>query len=258
MPPLKALILAAGRGRRLLPYTHQTPKCLLALEPQVTILQRQIALLSAAGIDRIVVVAGFGFDQIRAATAGDSRVRIMYNPFYAVADNLISLWAARGEMDEDLLIINGDNVFHPDLPSFLLKPIAADCQLLVQQKMTYDDDDMKVCIRSGRLQAIGKDLPATQTDAESVGLLSFRGQGVAQLYGILEEAVQSERAMTSYYLDGIQRLASSGIGIQCVDIGPLPWEDIDTPQDLARVRSDPGRFGPHNARNTARPSTRVA
>ncbi len=256
--PLKALILAAGRGRRLWPYTRHTPKCLLTLEPDVTILQRQISLLASAGVDRIVVVAGFGFDQIRSATAGDSHVRVMYNPFYAVADNLISLWAARGEMDEDLLIINGDNVFHPELPSFLLRPVAADCQLLVQQKGDYDDDDMKVSIRSGRLQAIGKDLPCHQVNAESVGLLSFRGAGVAQLHGILEESVQSERAMTSYYLDGIQRLAHSGVGVHCVDIGSLPWEDIDTPQDLGRVRRHLSRFGPHGTRSGHLPSTRLA
>ena len=255
---MKALILAAGRGRRLWPYTRQTPKCLLTIEPQVSILQRQISLLSAAGVDRIVVVAGFGFEQVRASTAGDSHVRVMYNPFYAVADNLISLWAARAEMDDDLLIVNGDNVFHPDMLTYLLQPVASNCQLLVQKKPRYDDDDMKVTIRAGSLQAIGKELPAECIDAASVGLLGFRGAGVGQLHEILEEAVQVEGAMSSYYLDGIQRLAQGGISIQCVDSEQVPWADIDRPQDLAKVREQLDRFGSHGGLTQPSAAPRLA
>ncbi|MBT3343968.1 MAG: phosphocholine cytidylyltransferase family protein [Gemmatimonadetes bacterium] len=239
---MKALILAAGRGHRLWPCTSETPKCLLSLEEHETILQRQIRLLGNAGVERIVVVAGFGFSQVRTAVAHDPRVQVVYNPFFGVADNLISLWAARPHMDEDLLIVNGDNVFHPDLPGHLLRPIAPDCQLLVQRKSYYDDDDMKVSIRSGLLQSIGKQLPPEQIDAESIGLLSFRGRGVDQLHAILEEAVQAEQAMSSYYLDGIQRLANGGIGVHCVDAGRLPWADVDTPHDLATVRHSMDRF----------------
>ena len=57
---MKALILAAGRGHRLRPHTNRTPKCLLTIEPGVSILHRQIALLTRAGVDRIIVIAGFG------------------------------------------------------------------------------------------------------------------------------------------------------------------------------------------------------
>lgn len=255
---MKALILAAGRGHRLQPFTRTTPKCLLPVEAHETILQRQVRLLTQAGVDRIVVVAGFGFPQVQAALAHDHRVRVIYNPFHEVADNLISLWAARSHMDEDLLIVNGDNVFHPDLPRHLLQPIAPDCQLLVQYKDSYDDDDMKVRIRAGLLQRIGKDLPAGQIDAESVGLLSFRGRGVEHLHAILEEAVQAERAMSSYYLDGIQRLASGGIAIHCVDTGTLPWADVDTPSDLVSVRHNLDHFVRLDGVDATHRSTRLA
>jgi len=255
---LKALILAAGRGHRLQPFTRATPKCLLPLETHETILQRQVRLLTQAGVDRIVVVAGFGFGQVRASLTHDGRVQVIYNPFHEVADNLISLWAARSHMDEDLLIVNGDNVFHPDLPRHLLQPIAPDCQLLVQHKDSYDDDDMKVKIRAGLLHRIGKDLPAGQIDAESVGLLSFRGRGVEHLHAILEESVQADRAMSSYYLDGIQRLASSGISIHCVDTGTLPWADVDTPVDLATVRQNLDHFVRLNNDDAMQRSTRLA
>ena len=122
---MNALILAAGQGRRLWPYTSECPKCLLTLGTH-SILEHQLVRLSAAGIDQVTVVAGFGLDAMRHEVGrlhlDGMSVQVVYNPFFAVADNLISLWAARAEMGDDFLVLNGDNVFHPDIPHFLLGP----------------------------------------------------------------------------------------------------------------------------------------
>src|SRR3546814_4942504 len=48
----------------------------------------------------------------------------------------------------------------------------------IDRKPAYDDDDMKVAVEDdGRLTAIGKRLPKVNVNAESIGLLAFRGDG---------------------------------------------------------------------------------
>ncbi len=242
---VNALILAAGRGRRLWPYTSERPKCLLSLGAH-SILEHQLLRLAAVGVDHVTVVAGFGLDAVRAEVCrvevGDMTVHVVYNPFFALADNLISLWAARAEMGSDFLLLNGDNVFHPDIPRLLLEPHPAACRLLVQRQPTYSDDDMKVRLKGGQLLRIGKKLSLRQADAASIGMMRFTGDGAAALQRVLEEAIRSEKAFGRFYLDCVQRLADIGISVVCQDIGNLPWVDIDTPQDLQSVLQSRQRF----------------
>ncbi len=58
LQPTRALILSAGQGRRLLPFTADRPKCLIELDGR-TVLERQIDNLRAGGIDHITVVTGY-------------------------------------------------------------------------------------------------------------------------------------------------------------------------------------------------------
>src|SRR4051794_18805316 len=110
---MKAIILSAGQGRRLLPLTEKRPKCLVPLAGR-TLLEWQLRNLAAAGLEEAVVVTGFGADQIESALRTMQlqglSVRTLYNPFYAVADNLGSCWAARTEMEGEFLILNGDTL----------------------------------------------------------------------------------------------------------------------------------------------------
>ena len=111
---MKALILSAGQGSRLLPLTEDRPKCLLPVNSS-RLIELQIRALIDCGIDEIAVVVGFRaaavahfleeLDQAGAA------IRTLFNPFFNVADNLASCWMARGEMDRDFVVLNGDFVF---------------------------------------------------------------------------------------------------------------------------------------------------
>lgn len=241
---MKALILAAGRGKRLWPYTSDRPKCLLDIGG-VTILEHQLANLESAGVRRVVLVCGFGVDRIRRKLEECKlglHVRLLYNPFFAVADNLVSLWAARGDMGEDFLLLNGDNVFHPDVLDRLTTSSASVTRLMIQRKSTYDADDMKVVLEGEFVRQIGKKLPSAQADAESIGIMQFCGAGVRQLLRTLEESVMEETALGGLFVEAIQSLVNKGQSVSVGDIGDLPWADVDTPDDLAYVRAHADLF----------------
>ena len=234
---MNALILAAGRGRRLLPYTSERPKCLLPVG-RCTILEHQLERLWGAGVERVTIVAGFGARAVRATAEASSPlpVRVVYNPFFAISDNLVSLWSARSEIGEDLLLLNGDNVFHPQVLRPLLDRGPGACALLVHRKAAYGEDDMKVELRGDRLARIGKDLDPRRAHAQSIGVMRISGDGSRLLRRLLEEAVEEEGALHRFYLDAIRRMAEAGCPVHCLDIGNLPWSDIDTPEDLLEVR----------------------
>ena len=110
---MHAIILAAGRGSRLLPLTTDLPKCLLPIG-NTTVLGMQLDTLYANGVKTATVVTGFNSHMVKAeleARQAGPRVKTLYNPFFQVADNLASCWMARASMRKDFLLINGDTLF---------------------------------------------------------------------------------------------------------------------------------------------------
>ena len=110
---MKAVILSAGQGKRLLPLTKDQPKCTIPIHGR-SILEWQIDELIKLGIRPIHVVVGFEastVEQVLATHGSRHAIHTLYNPFYALADNLISCWTARNEMMGDFILLNGDTLF---------------------------------------------------------------------------------------------------------------------------------------------------
>ena len=95
---MRAVILSAGQGSRLLPLTEGRPKCLLPLGPR-TLLEWQIWALTQNGIDDIAVVTGYHAPDVASLlnnlAGANLSIRTVYNPFFKLADNLASCWMAR-------------------------------------------------------------------------------------------------------------------------------------------------------------------
>ena len=130
---MHAIILAAGRGSRLLPLTTDLPKCLLPIG-NTTVLGMQLDTLAGQGVKTATVITGFNNDMVNAeikARHGGIRVKTLFNPFFQVADNLASCWMARKTMNRDFLLINGDTLFAPELLQTVLSAPAKDIACLL-------------------------------------------------------------------------------------------------------------------------------
>lgn len=232
---MKAVILSAGQGRRLFPLTARLPKCLLPINGK-TVIEWQIEALRSAGIERVSVVVGFGAAKVRTLLTRQClplpEIHTIFNPRFDVADNLISCWSARGEMDEDFLLINGDTLFEPSVLFRLLQSEPAPVTVAIARKPTYDADDMKVCCTGRLLRRIGKDLPAAETDGESIGVLLFRGSGPALFRSALENAARRPDASRLWYLSAVNEMAAERL-VRTAPIDGCGWAEIDYPKDLA-------------------------
>lgn len=236
---MKAIILSAGQGSRLGSLTHDRPKCLIEFAGR-SLLDRQLDTLVANGIDEVVVVTGFRDDQIEASLAkrvGAPKVRTVFNPFYKVADNLGSLFVARYELDGDVLVWNGDTLVSEEL----MRRVVANGEqagicVTIDRKDNYDPDDMKVIAADdGRLRAIGKRI-ATGVNAESIGLLAFRGDGAERFRTAIEKAMRTSEGTTIWYLRVIHHLAQNG-DVWTYDIAGEQWGEVDFPEDVASAEA---------------------
>jgi choline kinase len=231
---VKAIILSAGQGRRLLPLTEVMPKC--CLRPGgLSILEWQIRELSAAGIDEIVVVTGFGYEKVEEIVDGlkGLHVSALYNPFYAQSDNLGTCWISRGEMDGPFVLVNGDTLFEAPVLQHLMKDLSSyPITLATDQKASYDEDDMKVWAEGVRLCRVGKRLDMRHVNGESIGLMYFNDAGAEIFVKKIEELMRQGDGLKRWYLSAIDDLAQAGmVGVS--SIHGLSWCEVDDPVDLA-------------------------
>jgi choline kinase len=238
---MKAIVLSAGQGRRLLPLTADRPKCLLPVDGETTVLERQLELLAQCGVPRALVVTGFGADEVDRRLARHPvpgiAVETLYNPFFASSDNLATCWLARGAMDEEFLLLNGDTLFERSVLERLLTVPPAALTVTVDHKPQYDEDDMKVSLDAGgQLLAIGKTLPVPSVGGESIGLLAFRAAGAKLFVDGLERAVRSQDALHRWYLSVVNELTDR-VRVETCSIRGLWWQEIDSADDLALAQA---------------------
>ena len=128
-----AIVLSAGQGSRLLPVTASLPKCLIEVGGK-TLLERQLAALAAAGLKRALVVTGYRHEQVDEAVRGTQplAVETRFNPFWAVASSIGSVWIARDRLRTPFCLVNGDTLFDAEIRSAALTAPGAGLGLVVE------------------------------------------------------------------------------------------------------------------------------
>ncbi len=237
---MKAIIVSAGQGQRLLPLTEDRPKCLLPVLGELSMLEVQLHTLAACGVSDVSIMVGFRADQVEQRVAERPvpglAVRTCYNPFYAMSDNLATVWLASPEMTEDFILLNGDTLFEIGLLEQVLSGPEVPITVTINEKSSYDEDDMKVRIDSDRrLSEIGKTLDVNNVDAESIGLLVFRGAGIEILKDALDRAIRTSEGLKNWYLKVIGNIAREH-PVETACITGHWWGEVDCAEDLEFVR----------------------
>jgi choline kinase len=236
------LVLAAGAGRRLRPYTDDLPKALVPLDERRTVLDVTLASFAAAGLTDVAIVAGYRGDAIRARVSGweaatGLRISVVWNDHAEDRNNAYSLWCARDVLLDGALLANGDTLHPLSVDRALLETAdpASDALLLaVDDVKVLGDEEMKVlCDGTGRVKSISKLLPH-DADGEYIGVSLVPSAGAPALIDALERTWRHDAQQ--YYEDAYQLLADEGHAIEARSIGDVEWTEIDDHVDLARAR----------------------
>src|SRR5262245_45493949 len=117
---MKAIIIAAGRGKRLMPYTDEVPKCMVPVDHR-TILEIQLEAFHDHGVRDVVIIRGYHSDELTRFCAGlDPGIRFCDNPQWEHNNILESLFCAESELFGPLLLTYSDIIFTPDVVGKLL------------------------------------------------------------------------------------------------------------------------------------------
>ena len=245
---MKAIILAAGKGERLMPLTSDTPKSLLELENGTTLLESQLITINKTAIDKVVIVTGYLTEKIESKVQRYSKkynidIQIIYNPFFDISNNLLSLWQARHEMESDFIIINGDDIFNDSVLLGLLEHDKNELiTMVIDRKETYDKDDMKLIVENGRILEVSKKIPLNEANGESIGMIRVTGEAKGIMVDTMERMVRNKKNMQVFYLAMIQELINQGIVVGYHEISSKDWAEIDFHPDLEDIRKKISTF----------------
>ena len=238
---MKAIMLAAGVGRRLFGEDHdQPPKALLRFDGK-TLLERHIENLKDNGVDELVLVVGYRRDDILGeakAIAGADYVSGIFNPRFR-SGSIVSLWSAREVLrrGDDVLFMDADVLYHPALISRLIASPHKNCFLL-DRKIENDEEAVKLCIRGGKPVDFGKNVTSDfDLLGEWPGFLRMSPAIGERLAAATESFVEQGKMELIYEEAMRQVLASEPPGtFGYEDISDLPWIEIDFPADLMRAQ----------------------
>ncbi|MBN1327070.1 MAG: phosphocholine cytidylyltransferase family protein [Candidatus Cloacimonetes bacterium] len=235
---MRAIIIAAGKGTRLYPLTKNTPKSLLEVGDGLTLLEAQLHSLSENNIKDIVIIVGYRAGQIEAKIqeyTNRFNLNTVYNPFFDLSNNLISVWMAKYYMDQPFITINGDDMFTPTVIENLLRS-KHNITMVIDQKDNYDEDDMKVIHSDGLIQQVSKKIEPEVANGESVGIIKFSGHGPKIYRTVLEEMARNPVNLNVFYLSAIQEIINKGYPVHFSLCQENDWGELDFHPDLMLIR----------------------
>jgi choline kinase len=244
------LVLAAGAGRRLRPYTDTLPKALVPVDGETTILDIGLRNLAAVGLTDVTVVVGYRADAVESRQAEleerhGVRLTLVHNDKAEEWNNCYSLWLARDHFAKGALLVNGDTVHPVDVERTLLaaaeEPGSAGILLALDRAKVLDEEEMKVTLDDrGLMRRITKLMSPSEAHGEYIGATLIKPEAAEALAAALKETW--ERDPDLYYEDGYQTLVDSGGDVGVAPIGDLPWVEVDNHDDLAKAREIACRY----------------
>lgn len=235
------LVLAAGAGRRLRPYTDTLPKALVPVDGERTVLDLTLANFAAVGLTEAAIVVGYRKEAVYARKAEleaayGLKLTLIDNDKAEEWNNAYSLWCARDVLKQGVILANGDTV-HPVSVERNLLAARGDGQRIILALDTVKnlaDEEMKVIVDGQGVRRITKLMdPATAT-GEYIGVTLIEPEAAEPLADALKATF--ERDPDLYYEDGYQELVNRGFQIDVESIGDIRWVEIDNHDDLAKGR----------------------
>ena len=228
---MKALILAAGRGTRISRMIENVPKSTLPIDG-VPLIRITIEKLIERDIEPIVCV-GYRKDKIYEVLDG-LPVKYYYNPFYQITNSIASLWFAREELNETVLILNADVFFVDEILDRVLMDHRENVMVIDKTKIETGDYFFSTT-DNGCIIKYGKELPIEERTCEYVGIAKIEESFVGVFRKQLETMIDSQQEKR-WWENVLYTLADTkNYEINTLDVDGLFWSEIDYFDDYERI-----------------------
>ncbi|MFI9326692.1 sugar phosphate nucleotidyltransferase [Kitasatospora sp. NPDC052868] len=242
------LVLAAGAGRRLRPYTDTLPKALVPVDGERTILDLTLGNFAEVGLRDAAIVVGYRKEAVYDRKAAleqkyGVKLTLVENDKAEEWNNAYSLWCARELFTEGLLLANGDTVHPASVQTTMLEGNRRLVEagetpgilLALDTVKKLADEEMKVVVDPATgMRRITKLMDPAEATGEYIGLTVINPSAAADLTDALRATY--ERDPQLYYEDGYQEMVDRGLRIAVQPIGEVSWVEVDNHDDLAKAR----------------------
>ncbi|MFB6833105.1 phosphocholine cytidylyltransferase family protein [Streptomyces hydrogenans] len=242
------LVLAAGAGRRLRPYTDTLPKALVPVDGDTTVLDLTLKNFAEVGLTEAAIVVGYRKEAVYArkaeleATYGIA-LTLIDNDKAEEWNNAYSLWCAREVLKRGVILANGDTVHPVSVEKTLLAARGEGRRIILalDTVKSLADEEMKVVVAEGAgVRKITKLMDPADATGEYIGVTLIEPEAAEELADALKATF--ERDPDLYYEDGYQELVNRGFTVDVEPIGEVSWVEIDNHDDLAKGREIACRY----------------
>jgi choline kinase len=230
----EAVIMAAGVGKRLKPFTDTRPKSLLEVGGR-SLMERHLGHLAEGGVERTTLVIGHCGDQIRErfrdAYAGMA-LRYAENARFT-RGSILSMRAGLEGLDRGAIFMDADVLYHRDVLRRLIASDAPAC-FLIDPTARETGEEMMLGLRAGRVLKIARRV-GTDWDrvGEGVGFFGIGGAHLPRMRAIIDDFVARD-VIDVEYEDALNVFLQE-VPCAAIEIGDLPWTEIDFQEDLVKA-----------------------
>ncbi|MFJ6080746.1 sugar phosphate nucleotidyltransferase [Streptomyces sp. NPDC092369] len=241
------LVLAAGAGRRLRPYTDTLPKALVPVGPagaedSITVLDLTLGNFAEIGLTEVAVIVGYRKEAVYERRAELERkygvkLTLIDNDKAEEWNNAYSLWCGRDALKDGVILANGDTVHPVSVERALLAARGDGKRIILALDTVKDlaDEEMKVVVDPEQgMTRITKLMDPAEATGEYIGVTLIEGDAAPELADALKTVWETDPQQ--FYEHGYQELVNRGFRIDTAPIGDVQWVEIDNHADLARGR----------------------
>lgn len=225
---MKAILLAAGKGTRISRMVQEVPKSTLPING-VPLIRHTVQMLIDEGIE-VIVCTGYKREAIFDALEGLS-VKYYNNPFYDVTNSIASLWFAREEINDNMLILNADVYFSKDLLHKLLDDNRQVVMAMDTGRIEVGDYFFQTI--NGCIKKYGKDLPRSERTCEYVGIAKIDKMFTNEFNHQMKKLINSQNH--NMWWENVLYSLTDKREIHTLDVKGIFWSEIDYFDDYERI-----------------------
>lgn len=241
---MRAIIIGAGRGSRLMPTTENAPKCYAEIRGK-RILDWTVEALQGGGCSEICFIGGYRIETVKRDYP---HFQFRENPDWPDNNILVSLMCAEDLMDRPFVTAYSDILFTPeivrgliDCPDELALGIDTDWREHYRPRTQHPPHDAEKAITAGaKVLKVHRGIPYDDATGEFIGVAKFGSEGArrfrdfyhrrkAEFWGKpYREAASFQKA---YLIHMFQDMIEQGIPFGHADT-PGNYREIDTQEDM--------------------------